>query len=166
MSAGGYFFAWVAQAIVVVIGWIVVHNQAAARDRDKARREMISKSADSLADELDELLSQAREYHLKERDRALEVRIKMSLQDAAMRSAGLTIICGDDAALARCRSEIAALRRAVTGNHFEDEHAGALDETDIQFQTIADTLLRAKWGLLQLKHLQYPVKQSDTRLST
>ncbi|MDM0018365.1 hypothetical protein [Variovorax saccharolyticus] len=156
MSAGGEFFAWLGQAAVVGFGWWVIHRLSAARDRDKARREMVADSADHIAYQLNDIHSDARAYHLTDRNATIEVRLKMSLQDAAMHAAGLSDICKDDAILARCRAEISALRRAITGEHFEDEQLGPLPETAEQFQRIADAFLRAKRGLLQLKHLQFP----------
>lgn len=157
MSAGGEFASWLGQAVVVGFGWWVIHRLTASRDRDKARREMVAKSADQISANLDTIHGDARGYHLKVRDAAVEVRIKMALQDASMHLVGLSEISKDGDTLARCRAEISALRRAITGEHFEDEHDGPLAETSQQFQRIADAFLRAKRGLLKLKHLQFPV---------
>lgn len=157
MSGTGDFFAWLGQAAVVGFGWWVIHHLSAKRDRDKARREMVADSADHIAEQLDEVHAFARSYHLNDRDSGAEIRIKMTLQDASMHAAGLSDICGDGVTLARCRAEISAMRKAITGEHFEDEHLGPLRESDEQFQRIADAFLRAKRCLLQLKHLQFPV---------
>lgn len=151
---------WLGQAVVVGFGWTVVHRLSAQRDRDKARREMIAKTADELSDVVSALISDAREYHLAARDLKLELNIKMTLQDLAMRVQGLSDICAEEKALAPCRAEVAALRRAVTGNHFEDEHLGPLSESSEQFESIADVALRAKRRLLTLKHLQFPGKSA------
>lgn len=118
---------------------------------------MVADSAEQLAACLDAIHADSRGYHLAPRDVAVEVRIKMALQDAAMHALGLSEICNDSETLARCRSDIAALRRAISGEHFEDEHDGPLPETAQQFQRIADAFLKAKRSFLQLKHRQFPV---------
>lgn len=154
--SGNDFGAWVGQALVVGGGWWVVHRLSSSRDRDKARREMLAHSADLIAERLDDIHADARAYHLAERDVATETRIKMALQDALMQAAGLSDLSRDDATLTRCRAEISSLRRAITGDHFEDEHLGPLPEAAKQFQQIADAFLRAKRALLNLKHRQFP----------
>jgi len=149
------FWKWVGQAVVVVIGWAVVHRLSAARDRDKARREMVVKSADQLIDALGTHLSAAHDYHLKARDVDAELKIKMAIQDMAIRAQGLSDVLKDEQALATCRAEVALVRRTVTGQHFEDEHEGALSENAPQVQAIADAVLRAKRAFLRLKHSQF-----------
>lgn len=150
------FWKWVGQAAVVVVGWVVVHRLSAGRDRDKARREMVVKSADQLIDALGDLLSIAHDYHLKVRDPATELRIKMSIQDMAIRAQGISDILNDEQLLAPCRADIALVRRAATGEHFEDEHEHPLGEGAMQVQAIADAVLRAKRAFLRLKHRQFP----------
>ena len=152
------FFKWLGQLTAVGLGWYVVHRLSAQRDRDKARREMLAKSADGLTDALLVILSDARDYHLKDRDRKLELKLKMSLQDLAMRVQGLSDICTDEKELAACRAAVAALRRAVTGLHFEDEHFNPLPDSDRQLEDIAEAVMRARRQLLRLKHLQFPAK--------
>lgn len=156
MSSGGDFFSWLGQAIVIGLGWVVVHRLSVSRDRDKSRREMVASSADGLAESLSSLLAEAKGYHMKERNVGSELRIKMTLQDSTMRASSLSDICLDGTVLAQCRGDIAALRRAITGRHFEDEHTEILVETDNQLQSIADAALRAKRSLFKLKHLQFP----------
>ena len=146
------FFKWLGQLTAVGLGWYVVHRLSAQRDRDKARREMVAKSADGLTDALLVILSESREYHLKDRDRKLELKLKMSLQDLVMRVQGLSDICTDEKALAPCRAEVAALRRKVTGRHFEDEHIDPLLDSDRQLEDMAEVVMRARRQLLRLKH--------------
>lgn len=156
-SAWGEFGRWLGQAVVVGIGWGVVHRLSANRDRDKARRELVVKSADSLIEAVGPILTEARAYHLDERREGAELRLKMALQDLAMRVHGLSDVCTMESVLAPCRSEVAALRRSITGKHFEDEHLGPVDSGDQQLEAIADAAMRAKRQFLRLKHLQFPV---------
>ncbi len=119
---------------------------------------MVAKSADQLIEALSAHLVLAHEYHLSPRNSAAELKIKMAIQDMAMRAAGLSEISSDEAVLTPCRTEIAGVRRAVTGGHFEDEHDGALKESNKQVQDIAEAILRAKRAVLRLKHAQFPCK--------
>ncbi len=149
---------FIGQAFVVVFGWVVVHRLSTSRDFDKARREMVAKSADSLIESSVALLTDARAYHLATRNIPTELKIKMSLQDLAMRTNGLSEICADKPTLASCRTAIAASRRAITGLHFEDEHEAPLDESSGQLDDIADCVLRTKQCLLNLKHSQFGLR--------
>lgn len=156
MKVSGDFFEWFGQVAVLGVGWFVVHKLSVQRDRDKARRELVVKSVDGLGEAIDGLVQDAVGYHLSARDASLERKIKMTLQDLAMRAVALSDSCGSEAALAQCRSDIAALRRAITGQHFEDEHEGPVPDSSPQLQTIAECIMRAKRDLLRLKHQQFP----------
>lgn len=146
------------QAGAIVIGWIVVHKLSAARDRDKARREMLAKAADALSDDAGKLLISAKDYHTKERDKNLEDQIKMTLQDISIRTSSLTQISNDATELASCRSAILGLKKAISSTHFEDEHTEVLGSGSKQVQAIVAEALRAKQSFLKLKHRQFPVQ--------
>ncbi len=157
VTAGTEFLRFVSQAAVVVVSWVVVHHLSARRDRDKARREMLVKSADILGDIADKLLTSARDYHVKSRDINLEISIKMTLQDLNLRIIVLSDICADTQKLAACRSGLLGLKRAITGQHFEDEHNSLLKDSDAQLQEIASQVLQVKLSFLKLKHHQFSV---------
>lgn len=148
------FWRFLGQAVTIISGWIVVHKLSSARDRDKARREMVVKTADSLSEAVDKLLLNARTYHMALRDVNLEVQIKMALQDASIRSGALISICNASSELAACRCGITSLKQAITSKHFEDEHTELLDANHQQLQDIAAEVLRSKQALLRLKHAQ------------
>jgi hypothetical protein len=145
------------QIAAVVIGWIIVHKFSIARDRDKARREMVSKAADSLTDEITKLVSSATVYHLASRDTSKENELKTVLQDFSTRASLLSLISDDNSELAALRSSVIGLRKAITGEHFEDEHAAPLSQNSIQVQSIAEAALRAKEKLTKLKYCQFSV---------
>jgi hypothetical protein len=153
---GTGFWSFVGQAIVVGLGWFVVHRLSVKRDMDKARRELVADSADALVESLNSLLADALKYHRAERDQANELHLKMALQDLAVRAAGLSDICRDERLLTPCRTEIAGARKAITGKHFEDEHDGPLSEADPHLQTVAEAVLRAKRSLLKIRYAQFP----------
>lgn len=144
------------QVFVVGAGWYVVHRLSVARDIDKSRREMISKAADSLMENLTELLSEIRDYHLGCRNYSLELKIKSSIQDANMRCVGLNAVCGEKNIIKSCTSSIGAVRRAATREHFEDEHDAPLSPGAALLEDVAAAVVRAKQDLLRLKHSQFP----------
>ncbi|WP_343734480.1 hypothetical protein [Acidovorax sp.] len=156
MSGEFSWFNFIGQAVVVVAGWYVVHRLTVARDIDKSRREMIAKAADSLIENLTDLLSEIREYHLNDRDFAQELKIKSALQDAAMRTTGLHQVCKERDLISRCNSSLGAVRRAATMEHFEDEHTGPLGQRDRLFEDVAAAVVKAKQDILHLKHSQFP----------
>lgn len=150
------FLGFLPQAVTIVFGWIVVHRLSSTRDRDKARRELVAKAADGLSDIADGLLIKARFYHLNPRGMEQEIQIKMSLQDASLRTNGLGSVCASSSELATCRAALTGLKQAITSRHFEDEHAHPLDETSAQLQDIAAEVMRVKQAFLRLKHSQFP----------
>ena len=154
-SQGSEFLTWLGQAFVVGVGWYVVHVLSANRDREKARRETLVKTADALSDDAVSLLLHARNYHSKARDVSEELRIKMSLQDLSIKVNALADIFTEAALLAQCRSQILALRKAISGRHFEDEHTGPLADNDLQYQLMAEAALELKRALLKIKNRQF-----------
>ncbi len=110
--------------------------------------------ASDLSVAADDLLLTARAYHLGVRDGSIEIRIKMTLQDMAMKAVSLADVCDDQQALQGCRSAIGAMRRAITASHFEDEHDGPLAGDDRILEGIASAVVRVKLALLRLKHGQ------------
>lgn len=156
MSAEQAILGPIVQGIVVVVGWVVVHKLSAARDKDKARREIIAKSADGLMETLNEIFKKSIKYHSEKRDKSLEIEIKIILQDTVMRTVGLSDLRCEKSSLSRCLNEIKAFRKGITGNHFEDEHTEPFADNETQFQDIADAFLKAKRCFLTLKHMQFP----------
>lgn len=155
-AGGGGVLSFLGQAVVIIVGWWVVHNLSARRDRDKARRDLVVEAADRLSDSADELLNQAVTYHTaSERDLAAERRIKMGLQDLVLQLNEIEGVCGGLHLVSACRSSVGAARRAITGKHFEDEHMSGLSESEDQLQLIASTVLDLKRHLARLKYGQF-----------
>lgn len=148
----------VIQAGSIIVGWIVVHKLSAARDRDKARREMLARAADALGDELTKLFASAKSYHTTDRNIEMEDSLKMTLQDISARTSLLVDISNEETELSLCKSALLSVKKAITGIHFEDEHDGPLEQGSQQIQLITSEILRAKRYFLQLKHKQFPAK--------
>jgi hypothetical protein len=159
-SSSVEIFRFVAQSIVVAIGWLVVHRFSAAREKDKAQREMLADAADVLTEMASDVLLDARRYHVTKRDPDLELKLKMTLQDMATRTSGLSEVSEDVATLSACRSAVQGLRRSITGRHFEDEHDDQLDDRSTQLEEIASDAMRVKQCFLRLKYKQFPKRVS------
>jgi hypothetical protein len=141
----------IAQTILIIIGWVVVHKLSTARDRDKARRELLVKAADSLIQDTSELIKKSWDYHTKKRDMLLEIEIKMMLQDISTRTSMLSDISSDAKELGSCRSAIIAMKKSITALHFEDEHDLPLGQESSQIQSITAESLRVKLCLSRFK---------------
>lgn len=146
------------QIVGLILGWVIVHVLSSRRDIDKARREMIAKAADSLNDDVTKLFSSAKEYHTKNRDTVIEDSLKMSLQDIAIRTSLLGKVCSNELEILSCRRAILDLRKAITSEHFEDAHTSPLSASANQIKAIADSVLRAKRSLQELKQQQFPAR--------
>jgi hypothetical protein len=147
---------FLSQALIVGFGWLVVHKLSSARDKDKLRREMLAKTADGLSEDLNKLLTQARDYHLRVRDKNVEVTIKIMLQDLSMRTVFLSDLCNDKDELRRCRIALINFKKSVSGMHFEDEHTEVLDINDHFFDVMALEYSKVKSAFVKLKHKQFP----------
>lgn len=156
MSQQGVSFVyWLGQAFVVGIGWYVVHRLSRSRDLDKARRDMVTKSADAVLLQVNDLLLQGRSYHTCERDLDREIRVKLSLQDLALQVNATGELAQSARYAAACRSELLAFRRAMTFRHFEDEHIDPIPADDPLLEAVAEHADRLKRTLLRLKAAQF-----------
>lgn len=154
-SAGADVLRFLGQAATVILGWVVVHRLSMHRERDKSRREMVSKSIDGMAESIDKVLVDGRKYHLQDRDHELELRIKMVFQDLALRLSGLSDLQCTHAQIAPTRTALVRFKRSMTEKHFEDEHEGKLEPGAEQIELIAAEALRTKQLLLSIKHSLY-----------
>jgi len=153
-AAENSFLSWLGQAAVIAVGWLVVHRQAAKRDKDKTRREVLVKITDALAGNVDEVLRTAIAYHSSDRQVSQELKLKMALQDLAIQVNGISEIYRDHALLASTRTQVGVLRRAVTGAHFEDEHTLPLADSNPQLAGIAEAALDLKRSFVKIKNKQ------------
>lgn len=144
------------QILGLILGWVIVHKLSAMRDIDKARREMISKAADGLNEDTTKLFSTAKDYHTKTRDITLEDSLKMTLQDVSMRTSILNNVCSDSLELTSCRRAILELKKAITSEHFEDEHTAPILSSSDQVKAVAEGILRTKRAFQELKQKQFP----------
>ena len=63
----------------LAIGWFIVHRLSAARDMDKARREMAAQVADDLVEVATSIFLAAQRYHTNKRERENERQLKRAL---------------------------------------------------------------------------------------
>ena len=110
------------QTSAIIVGWVVVHRLSAARDKDKARREMLSKAADTLCEDVGKLFHSAKDYHLTERDKSLEINLKMTLQDISMRTSQLVDITTEPKEIKICRKALIDLKKTITYSKYSCGH--------------------------------------------
>jgi hypothetical protein len=144
-------------SLFVILGWGVVHRLSIGRDHDKARREMLVKSVDSMIDDVDQLFKNALEYHREERDIQKELSIKICFQDLTSRTGALSVLCDSSSDLDACGNSLNKFKQAITRTHFEAEHERPMSDTDTQINNIADTMLGVKRAYMRVKHKQYAI---------
>lgn len=148
------FFKLLISAVFIILGWVIVHKLTEKRDIDKSRRDTISSSIDKLCDQINNIVQEAENYHMSERDFSKENNIKRNLKDFSIRVSSLKDIVGDNG----CQeiwTNVRKLKQAITGLHFEDEHTGSLTSQDSQFEIIAEYEVALKRVLFDLKHSQF-----------
>ena len=125
---------------LVVAGWFIVNKTQANRERRKQLREAVG----DLQESLSELEKVAISYHSAARLPALEREIlsKLGRFEKAcsaipryVNSQRFWRACSPESVEVDARS-IQQLRKAITLNHFADEHFGALDDQDELIQEI------------------------------
>jgi hypothetical protein len=149
------FPAFLANSVVIGIGWTVVHHLSRQRDLDKSRRELIVRCAEGIHAAASQLLLKAIQYHASSRDPAVEREIVTAMQDIAQRLAAVSNIVADKDTQSRCMKRMIEVRKSITGVHFEDEHSGALSAADPEFQRMAQGVADFKRSLLDLQYSQY-----------
>ena len=154
-TIGGEALSFALNTATVVIGWGVVHWLTANRDREKSRREMVAASVDLLVEATGRIFIDARQYHSEPRDVALETELKVDLQDLSNSTRSLAMLSSDIALLATCRSLVRAFWKAITAEHFEDEHDGRLAQRCLQLELIAAQSLLLKQAFMNLKYQQW-----------
>lgn len=156
-SSSAELLKFAIQAAIVGVGWWVVNRMAISRERDKSRREMITKNVDSLTDFADKIFEMGRDYHFSvERDQKNEIKLKIALQDFSYRVGRLELLTGDPTSIAQHRESVVRFRRSITEHHFEDEFFGPLDTSSPVSQDMASSVISMKQCLQDLKHLQFP----------
>jgi hypothetical protein len=145
------------QALIVALGWFVVHKLSIKRDTDKARREMVAKAADGLSDLTDQIFAMSIKYHMTaDRDSASEASVLMKLSDLGCRLGSLASLVSEGSVLEECTHAVVGLRQAVTKQNFQDQHEAALTMESQTIQMISATVIKVKQVFLELKHSQFP----------
>lgn len=145
----------VVSAVLVVIGWFVVHKAQSNRERRKQIRDYVS----DLCDDLAELEKMAVEYHTTDRDKAKEQEIisKLSRLEKScstlprfIESQKFKFKAVDPKILKIDGKRMQVLRQSMSLDHFGDEHTGALGHQDdlvLYLQLAAEELHEALEGV-------------------
>lgn len=127
-------------AVFVVVGWYVVNKAQGNRERRKQIREYVS----DLCDDLEDLEASTIDYHTDEREEAKEQEIISKLGRFEKACSTLPRFLESQKYLKAVPPEklkidgrrLQVLRKAMTLNHFGDEHTGALRRQDPFIQEI------------------------------
>lgn len=127
-------------AVMVVVGWYVVNKAQSNRERRKQIREYVS----DLCDDLEELEALTIGYHTATREEAKEQEIISKLGRFERACSTLPRFLQSQKYLKAVPPEklkidgqrLQVLRKAMTLNHFGDEHTGALNSQDEHIQNL------------------------------
>ena len=142
---------FVAQAAVVVIGWGVVNRLTQSREKDKARREMASRECDAIFALVDAFFSKSYEYHTTGRKLQDELFMKMEITHISYRVLNLQALNISATTISSLLSTLIRLKIAATGNHFEDEHEGAMSQDSAELGDMAEASISMKRQLIEVK---------------
>ena len=146
---------FLAQVVVVVLGWSVVHYLSEVRDRRHSRLELLVRSIDAAWELGDKLLAIAFVYHGNVRNVRHELEIRMMFQDLMLRTISFSELSANIAEIAACRNAVLGLRLSVTRGHFEGRHTAPLEATSLLYWEMSDRAMRVKRAFLKLRHQQY-----------
>lgn len=144
-----------AQAVVVVIGWWVVNDLTRSREKDKSRREMALQECDAISALVDSFFLKSYAYHTTERKIQSELLMKMEITHISYRLSNLEALKIPIAEISGLLTALIRLKRAATGNHFEDEHTIALGEESPELADLADAAVSLNRQLIEVKSTQF-----------
>lgn len=140
-----------AQAAVVVIGWWVVNRLTQSREQEKARKDMASKECDALSVLVDSFFAKSYEYHTTGRRVRSELLMKMEITDISYRLSNLNKLSIPPGTISALLTTLIRLKIAATGNHFEDEHMGAMNQEAVELADLAEASISLKSQLIEVK---------------
>jgi predicted hydrolase (HD superfamily) len=141
--------------VLIVVGWITVHLMTSKRDKDKLRRELIIKAADTINEQISKMIATSIQYHTNKREAKSEIEINISLKDI---SSQLHLI---NEATNPKRDGVQSSRlhknfkQAITAKHFEDEHIEPLEANGMQLSEVAALGLELKAYFSEIKYAQF-----------
>ncbi len=155
-------------SILVIVGWIIVHQLSVYRDIEKNRREELVSALDKIMQRFNDLLVLSNEYHTNDRDRSREVTIKITLQDFQMQILHLMDICNpphEDTIKLIIHDDFKLVRQAITLEHFEDEHLEPIGHDSNIIYQVANSIINLNSKLLELKATHVKFNYSSPALN-
>ncbi len=140
----------------IVGGWAVVHFLSQRRDRDKARRELIVKTCDTVSEQISKIMASGIRYHVAvARDVSLEIELNSVLKDLSAQLRLLNEVVRPKVDGVRSNALHKHLKQAITGQHYEDEYSVALDTADLQINVIIASASELRLYLAEIKFNQF-----------
>jgi hypothetical protein len=115
------------QALVIVLGWLVVHQLSRSRDREDSFRKYLIDEVSELNESLESIFDVVIDYHTTSRSLRVEQRIKLMLGAFSSRTETVARESPELLSGHRLRKAVTYLKRSCTLHHFEDEHTAPLD---------------------------------------
>lgn len=142
-------------AIVAIIGWIVSHLLTVRRERDKVRRDMLTKDIDFTLDLTRITLEMVLDYHTSERSTQSERKILIQFERLGDRIISLPLSKPTQIDKDELSNLLIDFKRAATEAHFQEEHDWKLSGSSEQLALCQYNAARLENGLLRIRHHCY-----------
>ncbi|MDH4867954.1 hypothetical protein SBO82_13375 [Alcaligenes nematophilus] len=142
-------------AVVAIIGWIVSHLLTVRRERDKVRRDMLTKDIDFALDLTRITLEMVLDYHTSERSKQSERKILIQFDRLGDRIVNLPLSKSTEIGREELSNLMIDFKRAATGMHFQEEHDWKLSGSSDQLAFCQHNAARLESGLLRIRHHCY-----------
>lgn len=139
------------QAVVVVLGWGVVHWLSGKRARYEAQRKLLIEECAALVAVVDEIFSDAFTYHTEARTSSRESKLNLMLTDLVQR-VGLLIQIPNVNCTRSLATKVIAFKQSCTLSHFEDEHHDAIPSTHEIVRNLERSSIEMRHALAKLRY--------------
>lgn len=145
----------IAGACIAILGWYVSHTLTARRERDRFRREILSKELDVAMSLVKEILEMAFDYHSNNRCVSRERKIIIAFNRLTYRAQSLPLTDLHDSSKQDLAEFIISFKISITGNHFEDEHTYPLKADDAMLSEFQHHAAQLEHSILKIRPMCY-----------
>jgi hypothetical protein len=139
------------QAVVVIVGWAVVHWLSGRRARQEAQRKLLIEECGVLIAAVEKNFFEAFAYHTEMRISSRESKLNLALTDITER-VGLIMQITNANSVRSLASKVIELKQSCTLSHFEDEHSDAISSTDPIIRNLERSSIEMRHALAKLRY--------------